>query len=207
MRRPLLRYLDKTAGTASQWLWATSMRAVLLDAKTASETAAAAGQPTVADDVAAAIRVRYRHSLLAAFNALPPGRPPPRRSIEQREAWNLATRLRVCEDQVLRLLVDTRVRFDNNEAERSLRRAKLHLKISGHFRGETNATAFMTVWSYLQTGAKHDRHALDLLTRLWTTGAWLPTVATQPLAEWLLTGMVQVLAEARASCRPWRRTT
>ncbi len=178
----LLRYLDKTAATASQWLWATSMRAVLLDAKTASETAAAAGQPTVADNVAAAIRVRYRHSLLAAFNALPPGRPPPRKhrggwSIEQREAWNLATRLRACEDQVLRLLVDTRVRFDNNEAERSLRMTKLHLKISGHFRSQTNATAFMTVRSYLQTGAKHDRHALDLLTRLWTTGAWLPTVA------------------------------
>jgi len=178
----LLRYLDKTAITATQWAWATSMRGVLLDAKTASETAAAAGQATVADDTAAALRVRYRHSLLAAFAALPPGRPPPRQhrggwSNQQREAWNLATRLRACEEQVLRLLVDTRVRFDNNEAERSLRMAKLHDKISGHFRSETNAKAFMTVRSYLQTGAKHDRHALDLLTRLWTTGAWLPTVA------------------------------
>ena len=41
----------------------------------------------------------------------------------------------------------------------------------------TNAEAFMTVRSYLQTGAKQGHNALDLLTLLWTTGAWLPTVA------------------------------
>ncbi len=178
----LLRYLDKTAKTASQWAWATSMRGVLLDAKAASERAGAAGSGTVDDEIAEEIRHRYRHSLLAAFANLPPGRPPPRKhrhgwSIDQREAWNLATRMRAGEDQVLRLLVDTRVRFDNNEAERSLRMAKLHDKISGHFRSETNVKAFMTVRSYLQTGAKQGHNALDLLTILWTTGAWLPTVA------------------------------
>jgi len=179
----ILRYLDKTAKTGSQWAWATSMRGVLLDAKCASERAAAAGRPAVDAEIVEGIRHRYRHSLLAAFANLPPGRPPPRKhrggwSTEQREAWNLATRMRACEDQVLRLLVDTRVRFDNNEAERSLRMAKLHDKISGHFRSETNAKAFMTVRSYLQTGAKHGHNALDLLTMLWTTGAWLPTAVS-----------------------------
>jgi hypothetical protein len=54
--------------------------------------------------------------------------------------------------------------------------AKLHDKIRGYFRSETNAKAFMTVRSYLQTGAKHHHNALDLLTQLWTTRAWLPTV-------------------------------
>ncbi|HET9689595.1 MAG TPA: hypothetical protein VFP61_00470 [Acidimicrobiales bacterium] len=49
--------------------------------------------------------------------------------------------------------------------------------MSGHFRSETNATAFMTVRFYLQTGAKHGHNALDLLTALWTTGAWLPSAA------------------------------
>ncbi len=181
----VLRYLDKTAKTGLGWAWATSMRGVLLDAKAASERASAAGLANVDDNIAEAIRHRYRRSLLAAFANLPSGKPPPRKhrggwSIEQREAWNLATRLRACEDQVLRLLDDTRVRFDNNEAERSLRMAKLHDKISGHFRSETNAKAFMTVRSYLQTGAKHGHNALDLLTILWTPGAWLPTVTNSP---------------------------
>ncbi len=52
----------------------------------------------------------------------------------------------------------------------------MHDQISGAFRSVTNAEAFMTVRSYLQTGAKQDHNALDLLTPLWTTGAWLPTV-------------------------------
>lgn len=56
--------------------------------------------------------------------------------------------------------------------------AKLHDKISGHFRSADHAGAFLTVRSYLQTGAKHGRRALDLLTGLWSaTGAWLPTHA------------------------------
>jgi hypothetical protein len=87
----VLRYLDGTAKTANQFAWAMSMRGVLLDAKTASEAAAATGAGSVPDEIADAIRHRYRHSLLAAFANLPPGKPPPRKhrggwSVEQREA-------------------------------------------------------------------------------------------------------------------------
>ncbi|MGH7733297.1 MAG: IS66 family transposase, partial [Gemmatimonadales bacterium] len=178
----LLRYLDAMAKSPTQWAWTAAMRDVLIAAKTASERAAAAGQPSVPDDIAGPIRHRYGHTLLFALAGLPHGPPPRRRHRDgwsniEREAWNLATRMGAAQDQVLRLLVDTRVPFDNNEAERSLRMAKLHDKISGAFRSMTNAGAFMTVRSYLQTGAKQGHNALDLLTLLWTTGAWLPTVA------------------------------
>jgi len=55
---------------------------------------------------------------------------------------------------------------------------KLHDEISGHFRSSAHAAAFLTVRSYLQTGAKHGRNALELLIRLWSPeGAWLPSVA------------------------------
>jgi transposase len=78
---------------------------------------------------------------------------------------------------VLRLLVDTRVPFTNNEAERSFRMCKLPDEISGHFRNRAHAESFLAVRSYLQTGAKHGRNALELLTRLWTpNGAWLPNL-------------------------------
>lgn len=114
----LLRHLDKAALTFSQRPWATTMRKVLLDAKAASESAATAGLATVPAVTAAAIRARYRAVLDTAFAGLPAG-PPPRRkhtggwTTFQREAWNLASRLRYGEDQVLRLLADTRVPFDN----------------------------------------------------------------------------------------------
>ncbi len=56
--------------------------------------------------------------------------------------------------------------------------AKLHDKISGCFRSVTHAEAFLAVRSYLQTGRKHERRALDLLIGLWTApGAWLPAAA------------------------------
>jgi transposase len=77
-------------------------------------------------------------------------------------------------DQVLRLLDDTRVSFDNNTAERALRMVKLHDKISGCFHSLTGAQAFATTRSYLQTAANHDENLLDVLQQLFTTGPWLP---------------------------------
>ncbi len=179
----LLRHLDNVAAAASQRAWAKAMCTVLLDAKAASESAAGAGLGAVPASTAARIRRRYRATLKEAFAGLPDGAPPRRRhtgtwTTTQREAWNLATRMRDGQAQVLRLLVDTRVPLDNNEAERSLRMAKLHDKISGVFRSARHAEAFLTVRSYLQTGRKHGRMALELLVGLWTaTGAWLPANA------------------------------
>ncbi|MGH9194924.1 MAG: IS66 family transposase [Acidimicrobiia bacterium] len=47
-------------------------------------------------------------------------------SVAERDSWNLAARMHRHEDQVLRLLDDTRVPFTNNAAERPLRPVKLH---------------------------------------------------------------------------------
>ena len=156
---------------------------VLLDAKHASESAAAAGKPWVAGRRAAALRSRYHATLDAALALLPPGPPPRRRhhgvwNVRQRAAWNLATRMRDDADQVLRLLDDTRVPFDNNTAERALRMVKLHDKISGTFRSDDGAQAFATVRSYIQTAALNGRNRLDALRQLFTTGPWIPAGAT-----------------------------
>lgn len=147
------------------------------------ESAAAAGKPWVAGRRAAALRSRYHATLDAALALLPPGPPPRRRhhgvwNVRQRAAWNLATRMRDDADQVLRLLDDTRVPFDNNTAERALRMVKLHDKISGTFRSDDGAQAFATVRSYIQTAALNGRNRLDALRQLFTTGPWIPAGAT-----------------------------
>ena len=180
----LLRHLAAVGVVWKYTAWTTAMRSVLLDAKTASEHARTAGLDHVPLLTAASIRFRYNHVIADAFTALPAGPPPRRRnrggwSHTDRDAWNLACRFRDQHAQVLRLLTNTRVSFDNNEAERSLRMAKLHDKISGAFRNPHHAEAFCTVRSYIQTGRKHAVDTLDNLTRLWTTGTpWLPTVTT-----------------------------
>jgi hypothetical protein len=52
---------------------------------------------------------------------------------------------------------------------------KIHDKIAGLFRNAAHAAAFCTIRSYIQTDRKHDHNTLELLQRLYTTTAWLPT--------------------------------
>lgn len=175
----LVRHLASVAETPEFAPWCEEMTAILLKAKRASEAAQGAGRQAVPKVDAAAIRSRYQAILDDAFALLPPGPPPRRRheggwTIKQREAWNLATRLRNQADQVLRLLSDTRVPFTNNCAESSFRMVKLHDRISGTFRSEESAAAFATVRSYVQTAAQNGQNRLAALHQLFTTGPWLP---------------------------------
>jgi hypothetical protein len=176
----LLRHLAEVGeGGPLFEIWSKQMTAILLDAKAASEKAAEAGRQKVGAKQAADLRRRYHDTLDVAFVLVPPG-PPPSRShgggwtTEQRKAWNLASRMRRDADQVLRLLDDTRVPFDNNAAERALRMVKLHDKISGSFHSLAGAQAFAAVRSYLQTAAAHGENLLDVLHQLFTTGPWIP---------------------------------
>ena len=178
----LVRALKDLAKHSSQTPWACAMITLLFSARDASLEAAAAGLACVPDAIAVPIRERYREILTQALAWLPGDVPPPRKHTggwtnAERDAWNLATRMRRHEDQVLRLLGDTRIPFTNNTGEGSFRMV-IHDKISGHFRNWGHAEAFLAVRSYLQTGAKHGLAAMELLIRLWTpTGAWLPSVA------------------------------
>jgi transposase len=175
----LLRHLKDVGLVADFAPWTAQMAGVLLDAKDASERAADAGLAGVDVKVARRIKRRYHNSLDLAFTLLPAGAPPRRRhpggwTEAQRKAWNLATRMRDDADQILRLLDDIRVPFDNNTAERSLRMVKLHDKISGCFHSLDGAEAFAAIRSYLQTAAKHGENLLEVLQQLFTTGPWLP---------------------------------
>ena len=175
----LLRHLTAVGETRAYAQWTTAMTKVLLDAKRAAETAAANGRARVPARTAAVLRRRYRTVLDNAFALLPPGPPPRRRHtggwrIVQREAYNLAARFRDHEPDILRMLVDTRVPFTNNQAERDLRMTKIHDKISGTFRNPDAAADFATTRSYVQTANKHGRSPLDALRQLFTTGARLP---------------------------------
>ena len=126
----LIRHLQDVGATDAFAGWTAQMITVLLDAKTASETAADQGLPAVAADIAVALKSRYHDTLDVALFLLPDGPKPRLRhhggwSVHERKAWNLATRMRTDADQVLRLLDDTRVPLDNNVAERALRMVKI----------------------------------------------------------------------------------
>ncbi len=155
------------------------MIALLVEANTLAQAALAAGRTNLDAATADRIETRYTQILADAFALLPAGPPPARAqtvvwNVHQRAAWNLATRMDVGIDQVLRFVDDTAVPFTNNLAERSLRMVKIHDKISGTFRSVDNAKAFATIRSYIQTAAQNGNNRLEVLHQLFTTGPWLP---------------------------------
>jgi transposase len=178
-------HLDRHLIDVGTWVkykpWCENMRQVLVDAQRANREARTAGLAAVPSMIAAPIRARYLQVIAEAFEIIPHGPPPPKKQSwkwgnqRDRDAYNLATRFRVETDQILRLLDNTAVPASNNNAERSLRMCKIHDKIAGLFRSATHAAAFCTIRSYIQTGNKHHQPSLDLLQRLYTGPAWLPT--------------------------------
>jgi len=177
----LLRHLAGLGEVTAAKPFVDAMATALLTAKTASETAADRGRSQVDRRTSKRIRGEYQAALTLGFGLCPPGRPPRLKrsgagtwAVWQRTLWNLAHRMNTGIDDVLRMLDDTAVPFDNNEAERALRMVKLHDKISGGWRTLAAAKDVATVRSYLQTAGKHGINRLDALRLLFTTGPWLP---------------------------------
>jgi transposase len=116
----------------------------------------------------AQLRRRYYRILREGERANPPCRQRIRRSgrIKQAPAVNLLARLRRYAADVLRFLTDSRVPFDNNQAERDIRMPKLKQKTSGCFRTIAGARDFAIIRSYLSTLRKQGRDVLQALTRM-----------------------------------------
>ncbi|MGH9124701.1 MAG: IS66 family transposase [Acidimicrobiales bacterium] len=167
----ILRDLEDVAAYPAQTAWATAMAGLLVDAKRKAEAAAAAGLDAVPTGQRRWLRGRYNAILFDAFEANPEPRRRKRNAAE-RAAYNLAVALDEHADEILLFLSDLRVPFDNNQAERDLRMAKLQQKISGCFRTEAGARNFARVRSYIETGRKHGLNPVDLLIDLFMGQPW-----------------------------------
>ncbi len=169
----LLRELEAIADEPGQG-WAAGMAELLVDGKLAADRARAAGCARVDDDARARLHGRYRRLLADGQAANPPPRTARRGRVRRSPAANLLARLDRHRDEVLRSLDDTRVPFDNNQAERDLRLVKLQQKISGCWRTLAGAEAFLILRSYLSTARKHGMNPLTALHQLFEGHPWLP---------------------------------
>ena len=85
---------------------------------------------------------------------------------------------------ILRFTVNLDVPFTNNTAELPARSVKIQQRTSGgSWRTLQGLIDFAVVQSYLSTAAKWGLDTLDAMTRLFTTGAWLPTALTPDIAS------------------------
>jgi len=171
----LLRELEGVAEGPGQG-WAAGMAELLVDVKLVADRARAAGAGRVEDAARARLHARYERLLADGRAANPPLPASGRRRGRARRspAGRLLIRLDAHRDEVLRSLDDTRVPFDNNQAERDLRMVKLQQKISGCWRTPAGAEAFLALRSYLATARKQGMNPLAVLGQLFGGHPWLP---------------------------------
>lgn len=169
-----LRELAGAATLPGQRAWATGMAALLIEAKWAVERAVAAGADQLDSRRLDHYRARYQAIIEEGWRANPAARAGrPRRS----KAANLLARLDDHREEVLRFATDFRVPFDNNQAERDIRMAKLQQKISGGWRTLAGAQRFCRLRSYVATARKQQVGVLPALRRVFEGDPWLPAAA------------------------------
>jgi transposase len=156
--------------------WAGRMIRVLLDAKVLKERYHPSGRPVPGDQIARISR-RYDAALNAGFTVNPPPpsrRPGQRGRIKRGKALCLLDRLRDRIKETLLFLSDPDVPWENNQAERDIRMAKVQQKVSGGFRTEAGAVIFARCRSYLDTMRKQDQNILAGITAAMDGRAWMP---------------------------------
>lgn len=153
--------------------WAAAMADTLTAAHHHAQAARAAGHTSLTDDAVAAIQRRYRAAMHAGISDNTRHAGP-----LARDALTLAKRFRDHETMILRFVVDLAVPWTNNQAERDVRPVKIQQRTSGGcWRTLAGLADFAVVASYLSTATKWGLDSYDVLTQLFTTGAWLPPAA------------------------------
>ena len=160
--------------------WAEQMKRLLVRVKGAVDTARDRGQAALPTGSLLDFEGGYRQLVAEGLKSNPPNPPPPqprRGKVKQSKAYNLLVRLRDYEGDVLRFMHDFRVPFDNNQAERDLRMAKVRQKVSGCFRSVGGAVAFCRIRGYISTLRKQGLHVLSALVQLFRGTPIMPALS------------------------------
>lgn len=152
----LLRELQGVQENHPDQVWPQRFSALLLEMKHRKEEALAAGQNRLEPIILTEISSRYDTLIRQAYEENPePVKKSGKRGKPKRgKLLALIDRLRDYKASVCLFAENFVVPFDNNQAERDLRMVKVKTKVSGCFRTNTGAVAFLKIMSYVSTARK-----------------------------------------------------
>jgi len=137
--------------------WAKEMIELLLEIKEAVEKRRKDKKTFLPKGELANYMKRYNNLVEEGLNQNPEqAKPAGRRGrAKQTKARLLVLRLQKRKEEYLRFANDFNTPFDNNQAERDLRMAKVKQKVSGCFRSDKGEKSFATIYSFIQTLKKN----------------------------------------------------
>lgn len=166
----IIRELEFAIERDAQGFWAKPMLELLLTIKKQVE-----GRTDQVADFRWQTRHRRKYEALLELGlahnppALRPGGQVRGRT-KQSKTYNLLTRLKERQDDVLRFMTEPLAEFTNNQAERDLRMNKVRAKVSGGFRALGPAQEFMRLRSFIHTAIKQGLPPMEALIQLFTPG-------------------------------------
>jgi transposase len=166
-----------------QQTWAGELLDLLLEIKRTVEAAQQAA--ALSAEQITTFEAQYAQWVLQGEQANPPlNRVAGQRGrVKQSAARNLLDRLRDHREKILAFMYDFKVPFDNNLAERDIRMAKVHQKVSGGFRSEDGAETFGYIRGYISTARKNGQNVLDVLTKALAGSPFRPAFLAPVTAE------------------------
>jgi transposase len=146
--------------------WAKEMMDLLLDIKKSVDQSQ---NGYLNEDEIKIYEDQFDELVKKGFNETP---PPPESNKKKRgkkkkgKAICLLERFRDKKIMVLSFMYNSIIPFDNNQAERDIRMAKLYQKISGCFRTKKGASDFLTIRSFLSTARKHGLNIIESILKI-----------------------------------------
>lgn len=160
--------------------WPQGLTDLLLKIKASVAHALAAGHQHLTPRQIKRFTGQYQHLYQTGLRSNPPPSRTGRRGRpNQGPIRSLLLRLKNHQAAVLAFMHDFRVPFDNNQAERDLRMAKVRQKIGGGFRSQRGADIFCRIRGYISTMRKQSQNILAALRSVFAGQILMPCLTAE----------------------------